>query len=182
MRRINVVGLALVTLCLTIAPLASGQGENPPASTKESGQTSGRGMTAVEQTVKGSNVGAVEQQINALADQYIQAFKKADTGFMEKYFADKFSAIHSNGQLYSKAQAIDNVKSGTLKWETVDTRERKIYAYGDAAVVVGLASSTGIVGGKPYSGDYRTTQVWVKQNGGWEVVAFQSTRVPTATQ
>lgn len=32
---------------------AWGQGGNPPASTKESGATSGRGVTAVEQTYRG---------------------------------------------------------------------------------------------------------------------------------
>jgi len=42
-------------------------------------------------------------------------------------------------------------------------------------VVIVLASSTGTLGGEPYSGDFRTTQVWVKQKGNWKVVAFQST-------
>lgn len=182
MRKPKLIVLTAAAICVVSAPFAFGQGGNPPASTKGSGQTSGRGMTAVEQTVKGSDVGKVEQQINVLADQFIEAFKKADTSFMEKYFGEQFAAIHSNGQLYSKAQEIDNVKSGTLKWATVDTHERKIYAYGDSAVVVGLASSTGTVGGEPYSGDYRTTQLWVKQNGSWKVAAFQSTRVPAASQ
>ena len=149
MRKPKLIVFTAAAICLLVAPFAFGQGGNPPASTKESGKTSGRGMTAVEQPVKGSDVGNVEQQINALADQYIEAFKKADTSFMEKYFADRFSAIHSNGQLYSKAQEIESVKSGTPKWATVDTHDRKIYAYAESAVVVGLASSTGTVGGKP---------------------------------
>jgi hypothetical protein len=50
MRRINLIALAVVAICLLAAPLACGQGGNPPASTKESGATSGKGMTAVEQT------------------------------------------------------------------------------------------------------------------------------------
>jgi ketosteroid isomerase-like protein len=134
-------------------------------------------MTAVEQTVKGSKGGAVEAQIARLADQFIQAFEKADVGFMQKYFAEEFTAIHSDGKLSTKAQEIDNIKSGVLKWESVDTHERKVHAYGDTAVVIGFASSKGTLGGKPYSGDYRTTQYWVKHNGDWKVAAFQSTRV-----
>jgi 2-iminobutanoate/2-iminopropanoate deaminase len=50
MRKANLIVLALVAICLLAAPLALGQGGNPPASTKESGATSGHGMTAVEQT------------------------------------------------------------------------------------------------------------------------------------
>jgi ketosteroid isomerase-like protein len=98
---------------------------------------------------------------------------------MEKHFADDFTAIHSNGKLVTKAQEIDNVKTGNIKWATVDQHDRKIRVFGDTAVVVALASSTGTVGGNPYSGDFRTTQVWVKQKGNWKMVAFQSTRVPT---
>jgi lipocalin-like protein len=63
MRSIRVIGLALVASALLAASLAWSQGGNPPASTKESGETSGHGMTAVEQT--GKSGGNVEQQIAA---------------------------------------------------------------------------------------------------------------------
>lgn len=172
MRKMNLIVLTLVAMFLLAAPLASGQGGNPPASTKESGATSGHGMTAVEQ---GENR-TVEQQITALADQFTQALGKADIGFMEKNFAEEFVGVHSDGKLSTKAQEIENVKSGALKWESVDIQERKVRVYGGTALVVALASSKGAVGGKPYSGDYRTIQVWAKQKGNWKLVAFQSTR------
>ena len=126
--------------------------------------------------------GNVEQQIAALSDQFFQAFGKADTGFMEKYFADDFTAIHSDGKLATKAQEIDHIKSSTLKWNSVDVHEKKIRVYGDTAVVVSLATSNGTLAGKPYSGDFRTTQFWVKQKGDWKCAAFQSTRVASASQ
>jgi hypothetical protein len=44
---------ALIAIALVSASLAWSQGGNPPASTKESGATSGHGMTAVEQTGTG---------------------------------------------------------------------------------------------------------------------------------
>jgi enamine deaminase RidA (YjgF/YER057c/UK114 family) len=50
MKKVSFVAMALVAVSLLAAPLALGQGGNPPASTKESGQTSGHCMTAVEQT------------------------------------------------------------------------------------------------------------------------------------
>jgi hypothetical protein len=54
MKSVKLIVLALVAIYLLAAPLALGQGGNPPASTKESGATSGHGMTAVEQTGKSS--------------------------------------------------------------------------------------------------------------------------------
>jgi uncharacterized protein (TIGR02246 family) len=124
----------------------------------------------------------VEKQVKALTDQFTQAFEKGDTAFMDKYFADNYTGIHSDGKVSTKAQEIENVKSGNLKWATVDLHDRKIRVYGDTALVIGLSSSTGTVGGKPYNGDFRTTQTWVKQKGNWMVVAFQSTRVATPNQ
>jgi len=173
MRKVNFTLLALVAVSLLAAPLALGQGGNPPASTKESGQTSGKGMTAVEQTGKGKG-GNVEQQIAALSDQAVQAYLKGDTSFFEKYLANDYTAIYASGQLYTKAESL---RSGTLKYEAIDVHERKIRAYGDTAVVITLTSSKGTLSGKPFSGDYRNTLVWVKQKGGWKSVALQSTRV-----
>ena len=176
MKSMRLIVPALVAISLLVVSLAWAQGGNPPASTKESKATSGHGLTAVEQTGKGG--GNAEEQIKTLADQFNKAYAKADTGFMEKYFADEFTAIHSDGKLSTKAQEIANIKSSSLKWDSVDVHERKIHAYGDTAVVIGLASSKGTLGGKPYTGDYRTTEIWVKHNGNWKIVAFQSTRVP----
>jgi len=180
MRKVNVIVLALVAIYLLAASLALGQGGNPPASTKESGATSGHGMTAVEQTGKGG--ANVEQQIAALSDQFYKAYATPDTGFMEKYFADDFTAIHSDGKVATKAQEIDSVKSGVLRWESTDLHERKIHAYGNTALVVTLASSKGTFRGKPYSGDYRNTLFWAKQKGNWQLVLLHITRVASPSQ
>lgn len=180
MRKVNVIVLAVVAISLLAAPLAVGQGGNPPASTKGSGATSGHGMTAAEQTGKGS--GDVEQQIKVLSDQMIEAQLKADTSYFEKNYADDATIIHGNGKLFTKAEEIADLKSGSLKYESIDTRERKIHVYGHTAVVSFLLSFKGAVSGKPYSGDLRRAVVWVKQNGNWKIVAYQVTRVAPANQ
>ncbi len=68
---------------------AWGQGENPPASTTESGATSGHGMTLVEQNYKG----AVEEQIEALHRERWQAALHDDAGFFEKQLADQYFGV-----------------------------------------------------------------------------------------
>jgi hypothetical protein len=52
MKNAKLIVLLLVTMGLLAVPLAWSQGGNPPTSTKESGETSGHGMTAAEQTGK----------------------------------------------------------------------------------------------------------------------------------
>ena len=123
-----------------------------------------------------------EEQVKKLSDQVTAAELKGDTGFMEKYFADDYTAIHNDGKLSTKAQEIENFKSGAFKLESDDLRERKIRVYGDTAVVIGLASAKGTIGGKPFSSDFRFTRIWVKQQGNWKSVAYQATRVVPASQ
>jgi len=154
MKNLRIIAPALVVVCLLVAALAWGGGD----------YTKPRGNA--------------EEQIKTLSDQEIQAYLKADIGFMEKYFADDYTAIHGDSRLYTKAQEIENYKSGALKYESIDVRERKIRAYGDTAVVIWLVSSNGTYNGKSFSGDFRVTDVWVKHKGDWKFVAFQVTRVP----
>jgi len=55
------------------------------------------------------------------------------TSFLEKYFADDYVAIHGDGKLSTKAEEIENFKSGTTKYESIEVREAKIRTYGDTA-------------------------------------------------
>src|SRR5712691_8584558 len=180
MRNIKPVVLALVATYLLVAPFAFGQGGNPPASTKESGKTSGKGMTAAEQTGKSSG-GNVEQQINTLTDQVVQALLKGDTSFFEEYYADDAMIIHGRGDQYTKAQEIETFKSGAHKFEAYDVHERKIHTYGDTAVANMEASAKGLINRQPFSGDYHVTRVWVKQKGNWKLVLYQVTPIAGAS-
>src|SRR5450759_26318 len=83
---------------------ALGQGGNPPTSTKESGQTSGRGETAVEQTVKGSAAGVAR----LLADDFIET--------------DADSSVHN------RDQALARIRTG--KWEANQISDLKVAVYG----------------------------------------------------
>jgi len=147
MRKINLIVLALVAIYLLASPTALGQG------------------------------GSAEQQIAALSDQMIQAQLKADTSYFEKHYADDAMIVHGNGKLFTKAEEIADLKSGSLTYELNEVRERKIHVHGDTAVVAFLISYKGTVSGKPFSGDLRRTVVWVKQKGNWKIVAYQVTRL-----
>jgi Domain of unknown function (DUF4440) len=150
-----------------------GQGGNPPASTKDSGATSGHGMTAVEQTYKEN----VEQQIRTLHDRGRQAALKGDAGFFEKHLANNYFGIGGDGRLRTKAEAVEDLKSGDIKYASIDERDVRVNTYGDTAIVNSTASVKLTIQGKPISGDYRATFVYVKQGGNWREVAFQSTPV-----
>jgi hypothetical protein len=153
---------------------AWGQGENPPANTKEVGQTSGHGATLVEQSIPVN----VEQQIKSLHDQGRQAALKGDVGFFEEHLAASYFGIGGDGRLRTKAESVQDLKSGGIRYASIDERDVKVNTYGNTAIVNSMASVKLTSNGKPIAGDYRATFVYVKQGGEWREVAFQSTPAP----
>jgi ketosteroid isomerase-like protein len=169
----SIAHLAILTLLVVLlSALVAAQGNNPPASTKEAGQTSGHGMTGVEQGMKPS----VEEEIKRLDDQRRQATLKGDVNFFQKYLADNYVAIDPRGREVTRDEAIQNLKTGKTKYESIDVRDRKVRAFGNTAVVNADSVVKGTSNGQPVSGEYRATIVWVKQGGKWKVAAF--TAVP----
>jgi len=122
--------------------------------------------------------GKVEQQISALSDAMIQANLKEDTSFYQKHYAEDAIIVHGNGKLFTKYQEIADLKSGSLKYESIDVREKTIHVYGNTAVVHLLISFKGVLGGKQFGPiDLRRTVVWVnQQKDGWKIVSWQVTR------
>ena len=103
---------------------------------------------------------------------------KADTNSLEKLLADDYTSIRGDGSLSTKAQEIANLKSGTLKYEKSDIKDLKIRVYGNTAVATMLVFFKGTTpSGSPVNSNVRNTRVWVKQQGNWKLVSFQSTRV-----
>jgi hypothetical protein len=141
------IALVLTVLSLLVVPLAWSQGGN------------------------------AEQQVKIAADDINTAMLKADTSSLERLLADDFTAVHSDGKLFTKAQEIEYVKSGVLKYESIDVKDLKIRTYGKTAVVSGLTFFKGTINGNSYSGTNRPTRVWVKQGGNWKCVSYQVTRV-----
>ncbi len=175
MKRTRLV-VALIVVALSSASFAWAQGGNPPASTKESGATSGHGMTAAEQT--GKDGGNVEQQIKTINDQGKQAALKGDAAYLEKYYADDFVGIAgTTGKLITKPEAIERRKSGKVKYESIDERDVRVRVYGNTAILNSAATVKATSDGKPISGDYRGTWVYVKQHGQWKIVSGQSTPI-----
>jgi len=99
MRNVNLIALALIAVCLLAVLAALGQS------------------------------GGAAQQISALSDQLIQAQLTADTSFVEKHYADEATIVHSNGRLFTKAEEIADLKSGSLKYESLEVQERIIHVY-----------------------------------------------------
>jgi len=147
MKRVKLIVLVLVTFSLLAVPLAW------------------------------SKSGNAEEQIKKVTDEVYAALLKADADSLEKLLADDYTGTQGDGKLLTKPQSIESLKSGATTYQTSDIHDLKIRVYGHTAVTTNHVLFKGITNGKPYSGDVRTTRVWVKQQGSWKCVSYQATRV-----
>jgi uncharacterized protein (TIGR02246 family) len=145
------IALVLITFSLLVVPLAWSQGGN------------------------------AEQHIKKLNDQVNAANVKGDTSFLEKVLADDYTAIRGDGSVLTKAEEIEKMKSGAIKYQKVDLQDVKVRVYGNTAITVDLSTTTNMRNGIQRTGSNRTTRIWVKQKGDWKCVSYQTTRVPSAS-
>ncbi len=98
-----------------------------------------------------------------------------DTKFTEQALADNYIAIGPLGTVVTKSDMVDVRRRSKLHYEFIDVSEMVVRIYGETAVVTAKAEVKGSDFGEDFSGPYRYTRVWVKQNGAWRAVAYQAT-------
>ena len=98
-----------------------------------------------------------------------------DTKFTEQALADNYIAIGPLGTVVTKSDMVDVRRRSKLHYEFIELSEMVVRIYGETAVVTAKAEVKGSDFGEDFSGPYRYTRVWVKQNGAWRAVAYQAT-------
>ena len=146
----------------------------------------GAGVMAAATLVLGVSVatraaaqaGATEQSLTQAEKARFAAMHAADTATLDKLLGAELSYTHTSGVVQTKAQFINDVKTGTIKYLTMDSTDLKPHLYGNTGVIVGGASVHIILNGKDQSFKIRYTDVHVFRNGAWQLVAWESTRLP----
>jgi len=121
--------------------------------------------------------GNVEQSLMHIEQEMDDAVVKGDTSASERYLSDNCVITDPGGIVMDKTRSISDLKSGDLKIESSKLEDMKVQVYGNTAVVTYGTTDKGTYKGKDISGKYRWTDVFVKRNGRWQIVADQATRV-----
>jgi len=119
-----------------------------------------------------------EQDVRQAERERFAAMVKADTGALDKLLAPELSYTHSNAQVQDKAGFIADIKSGAIKYVTIDPHDTNVAVFGSAAVVTGTADVHAIQNGSDLTIKIRYTDTQINRNGNWLMVAWEATRVP----
>jgi uncharacterized protein (TIGR02246 family) len=145
------------------------------ATTEPSASSSATPATAA--TAAASPAENVEQTITKLEREWAAALVKADAAAFDRLMADDWLMTTWDGQTVSKAQSIEEFKSGVAKLTAAEIGNLKVRVFGDTAVATIGQTEKGTYKGQDSSGHYLYTDVWVKRNGQWQAVASHGTKV-----
>jgi ketosteroid isomerase-like protein len=120
---------------------------------------------------------AAHKEIEALELQWRQAIISNDVNKMDHLLADDYIGISANGTVETKAQALAQRKTGTMRIVKLDINDLKVRVYGDTAVVTSRADLQGTNGQSDIGGNYRYTRVYNYRFGQWKIVSFEASRM-----
>lgn len=121
---------------------------------------------------------SVQTAIEKLIDEYAAAARRGDAAFFEKNLARDYIGIEADGHASTKPEVLDLLRSGTIKFQTVDIKNRNVRVYGNAAVVIGEVNLKGSTATTVVNGTYISTRVLERgKDGQWQMVISQLTKV-----
>ena len=117
-----------------------------------------------------------EQEVTQMTEKYRTAILQRDIATLEKIWADDYVFVNAAGDVLAKTERLANIKSGATTLDSINEEENvTVRVYQNSAVTTSRVTLKGQYSGQPISGEYRSTLVWVKGSGGWQLVANQFT-------
>jgi ketosteroid isomerase-like protein len=113
----------------------------------------------------------VERVIAKLERNWAAAIVNKDTEALERLLAPEFNGTTPTGITYTREMAIADLKSGVYVVDEMYFDEIAVNVYGNTAVAFIRQQEKSKYGTENFSGVYYYTDVWVKRNGRWQVVA-----------
>jgi len=115
----------------------------------------------------------VEDQLKQLGADRAHAELRGDTAFVNQLLADDFVGIGPRGFTLTKEQWLERLDSGDLRYESLTWSDVQVRVYGDTGVAIGRETSKATYKGMDIQGQYRETQLYVRQDGRWLLAGLQ---------
>jgi ketosteroid isomerase-like protein len=108
----------------------------------------------------------------------MDAMCQKDIATLNTLLADDLVYTHSSARLDTKKSLMGGMESGTTVYTAIEPSDVKAQDCGDAVVLTGVARIRVTTNGNPISFGVRFTDVYVNKGDQWQMVAWQSTRLP----
>jgi ketosteroid isomerase-like protein len=118
------------------------------------------------------------QMIIELDRKRMVAMAEKDVATLNAVLADDLVYTHSSARLDTKQSLIGAMQSGATVYSSVEPSDVVAQDCGDAVVLTGVARIGVTSGGNAMKFGVRFTDVYARRGGQWQMVVWQSTRLP----
>ena len=118
------------------------------------------------------------QMVIDLDKKRMTAMAQKDVATLKTLLSDDLIYTHSTARLDTKQSLIGNMESGSTVYTGVEPSDVKAQDLGDAVVLTGSCRISVMSQGRPNSFSVRFTDVYANKGGQWQMVTWQSTRLP----
>ena len=118
------------------------------------------------------------QLIIELDKKRMDAMARKDIATLNALLADDLVYTHSSARLDTKKSLIGAMESGATVYTSVEPSDVVAQDLGTTVVLTGAARISVTSNGNPNNFGVRFTDVYVNKGGEWQMVAWQSTRLP----
>jgi ketosteroid isomerase-like protein len=122
-----------------------------------------------------------------MLNQFLKDAGTNNVAGFDRFFADDVLYTHSAGTVTDKADIMKSVSAGAARPPRTDVTTKysaediTVHEYPDTAIVAfRLVSDVERAGAPPAITNYRNTGAFLRRNGKWQVIAWQSTKIPDA--
>jgi len=119
-----------------------------------------------------------EQKIIDLDRKRMNAMAQKDVTTLKALLSDELVYTHSSARLDTKQSLIGAMESGATVYTAVEPSDVKAQDLGDAVVLTGSCRISVMSNGRPNTFGVLFTDVYANKGGQWQMVAWQSTRLP----
>ncbi|MEP7274483.1 MAG: nuclear transport factor 2 family protein [Acidobacteriota bacterium] len=134
-------------------------------------------LTLMLSTVSAQS-GKTGEEVLKLDARRFAAMARNDLAELGRILADDLVYTHSTGNVENKKEFLAGLESGNLRYLSIESDENKVRVYGDTAIINGRARVRLSARGQEQAFTLRFIDVYVKRNGNWQMVAWQSSRLP----
>lgn len=120
---------------------------------------------------------AMEVEVGKLEVRRFRAMTEADVPTLQRLLSDDLVYTHASGWRQTKAEFLASLRSGELTYHSFASENFKARVYGNTILVTGRASGMVRSKGQELSVELFYLEAYVKQDGRWQLAAWESTRV-----
>jgi ketosteroid isomerase-like protein len=132
-------------------------------STLTFGQTSRNNTRDLDQ----AQISEAQCQVLAIDDRRRDALLRGDPAPLRQIYADDYTLVSAAGDVYSKADQINDLTAGQVRYEKIEVTERASRVYGDVVILLSRERTNIVRAGRQVGGDIRVTRVYKRFGTQW---------------